>query len=133
MDGIIRGQVSEVGTLELSQPARGLMQKQLDKLRGAPVELTIRRFRNKRSDQANRFYWGVVVPLIAEHCGYEKDELHELLAMRFLRIDDDPITGSPRRKHTPATDSKEFGEYVDSCIRFATELGVYIPQPGEMV
>ena len=53
--------------------------------------------------------------------------MHETLAMRFLRIEDCPITGAPRRKHTPKTDTKEFSEYVDHCIRLAAELGVVIP------
>lgn len=126
------GRVSDAGKLEMSAPVRALWDRQLAALAGAPVEWTIKRFRNRRSSQANRYYFGVVVPLIAEHCGYERDELHELLAMRFLRIEDDPITGSPRRKHTPETDSKEFADYVNACIRFATELGVYIPTPGEV-
>ncbi|NDB18810.1 MAG: hypothetical protein EB027_06070, partial [Actinobacteria bacterium] len=66
---------------------------------------------------------------IAAHCGYDKQEMHELLAMRYLRIEDDPVTGAPRRKSTPATDSEEFTEYVDHCIAFAAELGVVVPPP----
>ena len=87
---------------------------------------------SQRTEKQSRYYFGVVVPLIAEHCGYEKDEMHELLAMKFLRIEDDPITGSPRRKHTPDTDTKEFSEYVDACIRLAAELGVVVPAPNEV-
>lgn len=99
-------------------------------LAGQYVEVIVRRKRLQRSSQANRYYFGVVVPLIAEHCGYEKDEMHELLAMRFLRIENDPVTGSPRRKRTPDTDTKEFSEYVDACIRFGAELDVVIPEAG---
>lgn len=99
-------------------------------LRGRFVEVIVRKRRTQRSSQANRFYFGVVIALIAEHCGYEKDEMHEALAMRFLRIEDDPITGSPRRKRTPHTDTAEFADYVEACIRFGAELGVVIPAPG---
>lgn len=128
MDVIIRGQVSESG--ELPESVRGLVAVHLSRLKGVQIEMTIRRARNKRSDRASRYYFGVVVSLLGEHCGYDRQEMHEALAMRFLRIADCPITGAPRRKHTPDTDSKEFSEYVDSCIRLASELGVYIPQPG---
>lgn len=100
-------------------------------LRGKHVELTIRKRRTKRSSQANRYYFGVVVKLLAEHCGYDVQEMHEALAFRFLRIEDCPITGAPRRKRTPETDTGEFAEYVDHCIRLAAELGVVIPQPSE--
>jgi hypothetical protein len=74
------------------------------------------------------------VPLLAEYCGYDcHDDMHEALAFKFLRIEDCPITGSPRRKHTPETDSKEFATYVDSCIRLASEYGLWIPAPGEVM
>jgi len=132
MTPVIRGVVNEHGRLELSDVARGLMTRCLQHLAGKPVEVTIKLHRPQRSSQANRYYWGVVIPLIAEHCGYEKDEMHELLAMRFLRIEDDPVTGSPRRKHTPETDTTEFADYVDACMRFGAELGVYIPAPNEV-
>jgi len=106
--------------------------KYLRGLDGKEVEVVVRRLRSQRSSQANRFYWGVVIALMAEEFGYDKQEMHEVLAMRFLRIEDCPITGSPRRKRTPDCDTKEFAEYVDACIRLATEHGVYIPAPGEV-
>jgi len=129
---VFHGKVSDSGQLEWSDPIKGWLSRYLMTLAGKTVDMTVRVHRQQRSSQANRYYFGVVVPLIADHCGYEKDEMHELLAMRFLRIEDDPITGSPRRKHTPQTDTKEFGEYVDACMRFGAELGVYIPAPGEV-
>ena len=101
----------------MPQSVKGLMSVHLQSMKDKPVEVTVKIHRENRSSQANRYYFGVVVPLIAESCGYEKDEMHELLAMRFLRVEDDPVTGSPRRKHTPETDSKEFAEFVDCCIR----------------
>lgn len=104
----------------------------LRKLEGKDVEVVVRRVRSQRSLQANAYYWAVIIALMAEEFGYDKQEMHEVLAMRFLRIEDCPVTGSPRRKRTPDCDSKAFGEYVDACIRLATEHGVYIPQPGEV-
>ena len=111
---------------------RGLMDRHLLSLCDKPVYVIIRQHRKQRTTRQGRYYFGVVVPLIAEYCGYEKQEMHELLAMRFLRIEDDPVTGSPRRKHTPETNTKEFAEFTESCIRFAAELGVYVPAPGEV-
>ena len=85
-----------------------------------------------RSSQANRYYFGVVIKAFSEHTGYERDEMHELLAMKFLRIEDDPLTGAPRRKRTPKCDTAEFHEYVERCRRFAaSELGISIPDPNE--
>lgn len=104
----------------------------LRRLEGKDVEIVVRRFRGQRSLDANAFYWGAVVTTMADEFGYDKQEMHDVLAMRFLRIADCPITQSPRRKHTPECDTKEFAEYVDACIRLAAEHGVYIPQPGEV-
>jgi hypothetical protein len=101
-------------------------------LAGKHVEGILRKRRTKRSSQANRYYFGVVVKILAEHCGYDPQEMHEALAFRFLRIEDCPITGAPRRKHTPETDSTEFSEYVNHCIRLAAELGVVIPDANEV-
>jgi hypothetical protein len=130
---VLRGRVSDDGSaITFSDLMMGLMARHRRALAGTDVDVIIRRHREQRTDRANRYYFGVVVPLIGEHCGYDKQEMHELLAMRFLRVEDDPITGSPRRRHTPKTDTKEFAEYVDQCIRFAAELGVYIPAPGEV-
>lgn len=127
------GTVSDGGKLLLTPATRGLLMKHLATLTRKPVVVTVAVHTPKRSDRASRYYFGVVVPLIAEHCGYDKQEMHELLAMRFLRMADDPVTGSPRRQRTPETDSKAFADYVDACIRFASELGIYVPQPGEVV
>ncbi len=125
------GRVLPGGLLVLDQPKD--YAKHVRALAGKHIEVLTRQRRTKRSDQANRYYFGVVVKLIAEHCGYETDEMHELLAMKFLRIEDDPITGAPRRKRTPKTDSIEFSAYVDRCKRFALiELGVIIPDANEV-
>lgn len=129
---ILRAFVDAHGSLKLSEPQRGLLERHLATLKDKPVDVVIRRHREQRTDPQNRYYFGVVVPLIAEHCGYTHSEMHELLAMKFLRLDDDPVTGSPRRKHTPDTDTAEFAAYLDSCIQFGAELDVYIPSPSEV-
>ena len=95
-------------------------------LSGNRVEVVVRKRKTKRSNQANAFYWAAVVHPLAEHLGYEDDELHEVMAMRFLRIEDCPVTGVPRRKRTPKTDTAEFSDYVERCIRLAAELGVVV-------
>ena len=99
---------------------------------GRRVEVLVRNQRNRRSLQANKYYWGVVIALMAEEFGYEKEELHNNLAMKFLRIEDCPITGSPQRKPTPDCDTKEFAEYLDACMCLGAEHGIYFPAPGEV-
>jgi hypothetical protein len=99
------------------------------RLKGERVVCAIHREKTRRSSQANRFYWGVVIAAFCEATGYEPDEMHELLAMKFLRIEDDPLTGMPRRKRTPKCNTEEFSEYVNQCQRFgAVELGLEWPE-----
>lgn len=126
---VFEARSTEQGGLVLAELEK--FRRHLATLAGKPLELVVRRKRAKRSNEANRYYWGIVIPLIAEELGYDKDDCHEVLAMHFLRIENCPVTGAPRRKRTPDCDSAEFAEYVEKCIRLAAEHGVYVPQPGE--
>ena len=111
------------------------------KERNVPVVLTVEERKDKRSSQANRYYWGVVVELIGrglKDAGWDPREctpesVHETLRMRFLSTDkaignDAVIT---RLRSTTELDKEEFGAYLEHCIRFAAEyLNVVIPEPG---
>lgn len=130
VDPIFTGKVLSGGLLVLDRPQD--YARHVRAHRGQFVEVRLRKLRSQRTSRANRYYFGVVVKLLADHCGYDPQEMHEALAMRFLRIEDCPITGAPRRKRTPQTDSAEFAEYVDHCIRLGAELGVVIPAPHEV-
>ena len=121
------GVVGSDGRLDLSPAERARMTAWVGSLKGQRVEAVIKPHRERRSSQQNRYYHGVVVALLAEHCGYDHDDMHEALAMKFLRIEDCPVTGAPRRKRTPKTNTAEFAAYVDACIRLGAELGVVIP------
>lgn len=100
-------------------------------LEGQRVDIEIRRHREKRSNQANAYLFGVVYPLIAEHLGYTTEEAHDALAWHFLRLGnpDDPL---PRRRSTATLNTAEFSEYIETVKRFAAEQwGLYIPDAGE--
>jgi hypothetical protein len=127
MTPIFQGTVNPEGQLQLKEPYA--FKGHLRSLAGKPIEVVVRVKRNRRSLEANAFYWGVVVPLLGEEFGYDKQDMHDVLAMHFLRIENCPVTGAPRRKHTPDCDTKEFSEYVDACIRLGAEHGVIFPAP----
>lgn len=130
MDTLHYGRVLPGGLLVMERPQD--YNRAVRALAGKHVELLVRKRKTNRSTQQNRYYFGVVVKLLAEYCGYDAQEMHEVLAMRFLRIEDCPVTGAPRRKRTPKTDTQEFAEYVDHCIRLAADYGVVIPSPNEV-
>jgi hypothetical protein len=103
------------------------------------LEVTVKRQRATRSQQQNRYYWGVVVHLLSEHTGYTPDEMHEFLKMKFIPktlavcdgngviVDEFVIGGSTREMNTI-----QFGEYVEEIKQWAAqELDVVIPDPDE--
>jgi hypothetical protein len=122
------GCVDEQGKLHVSD--REMFVRHLLTLAGKEIDLTVKRHRAQRGSQANRYYYGVVVATLADCLGYERDELHEALAHRFLSTTgpDDPL---PRRRSTADLNTAEMAEYIDQCKRLASELGCYIPEPGE--
>ncbi len=130
----------------LAEARRGLLsydkrtfQRLAAQLRDGHYELSVLRLRAARSQQFNRYYWGVVVAALAEHTGYTPDELHEVLKQKFLphvlalldgngEVKGEFVMGGSTR--TLKTD--EFMAYVEQVRRFASEeLDVYIPDPNE--
>jgi hypothetical protein len=105
--------------------------------RDCEVTVTIAKKHATRSQQQSRYYFGVVLALIAEHTGYTVDELHDWAKAKFLPkhlaltdgngvIVDEYILGGSTTK----LNKVEFGEYVESIRRFAAEtLDINIPDP----
>lgn len=110
--------------------AKGTYDRFVAGLEGAKVTISVVKHRNTRSLSQNSFYWGVVIPLLADHCGYDREELHDALKFRFLRVHED--TDLPTVRSTASLNTKEFGEYLDDVIRLAAEMGVVIPEAGEV-
>lgn len=113
----------------------------LETLIDQPVDVMVKRHRAKRSLDQNGWLWGVAIPAIAEHCGYDAHEhqaLHyELLAKRFgTKAVQSRLPGAPPLV-VPVVGSSElktdeFSDYMEWLVRFAaTELGVVIPLPSE--
>jgi hypothetical protein len=100
---------------------------------GKKIELTLRKSNSTRSLQANAYYWGVVVKLIADHCGYDSAELHEALKYKFLSNHEADETGLVRIKSTASLTVDEFIRYTNDVVIWAArDLQVYIPAPGDV-
>ncbi|MCE5335161.1 MAG: hypothetical protein LLG06_11320 [Desulfobacteraceae bacterium] len=102
----------------------------LSTLEGKQVEIVVRKRKSQRSQDQNRYYWGVVVEILAKHFGYEPEEMHEALKFKFLRTHAGDL---PTVKSTAKLNTGEFTEYVDRVIRWAAaEHGCYVPGPNEV-
>lgn len=127
---VFSGRIDQ-GRLVLDEPQKYLVH--LSGLNGKKIELILRRARSQRSLQQNRFYWGVVVEILADAFGYTPEEMHEALKFKFLRIHNEKGQDLDSVKSTTKLDTKEFTDYVDTILRWAvTEYGIYIPDPGQV-
>jgi len=104
-------------------------------LPGKVLAVEITRHSAKRSSNLNAYYWGVVVKTISEATGYEPEEVHELLASKFLPPREVTIGGDTImvRASTAKLPTVEFMAYLEDCKRFAAVQleGLYIPDPNE--
>lgn len=116
----------QTGKLEIVDKQKFLLY--IKSLRDGSYYLKLSKKELNRSNAQNSYYWGVIIPLLSEHFGYFKDEMHEALKLKFL-IDDSREL--PTIKSTSMLSTAEFCEYTNKIIIFAGENGIYIPEPGE--
>jgi len=124
---IFRGNI-ENGKLILRD--KELFSKYLCSLRGE-VEVICRKWRKRRTNRQNSYYWSCVIPLLCEYTGYSDEELHEALKIKFLskRERDD----LPTVRSTATLSTKEFANYIEKIVLWAgQELGVMIPPPEQV-
>lgn len=98
------------------------------------VTVTVKVSRPQRSSQQNRFLHGVVIPLFAEHCGYDVDDMKDVLALKLIPKEiTDPVTGEVTTVpgHTSELTTREFNDFLERCQRLGAEMGIDIPNPNE--
>jgi hypothetical protein len=121
----------EKGKLLLDEPSKYLVL--LSSMEGKEIELVLRKRRSQRTLQQNKFYWAVIVEILSHHFGYEKDEMHEALKFKFLRLP----TGDGRQLETVMSTTKlttvGFVNYIDKIVRWAAQdYQIWIPDPGQV-
>jgi len=92
------------------------------------VEIT--KAKQIRSLNQNRYYWGVVVKILAQHTGYTSEETHQELARMFLQYENN---GKLFVRSTTKLNTVEFENYTESCRQWAwNEMNLHIPLPNEI-
>lgn len=107
------------------------------KWKDGDVTLRVEKLSATRSLQANRYYFGVVLDLMAQETGHTKEELHDDMCDRFLRrrlVYLHAETGQIEEREIAGRSSKlsvgEFYEFVEKVRQFAGEfLCMTIPDP----
>lgn len=112
-----------------------LFNQDLRNYEGKEAYIIIKPYRKNRSDNQNRYYWGVIIKILSDEFGFEPDEMHEVLKQKFLvaetlRIgkEDFIITKPTHNRNTT-----EFEDYLSHIRTWAsTEMGIFIPEPNSV-
>ncbi len=98
-------------------------------LEGKRIDVTVKRERSQRSINQNNYYFGVVCKVLGDYFGYEVDEMHEALKLKFLQVGPCDV---PTIKSTTKLNTTEFEDYLERIRRWAaTEYSVVVPLPNE--
>lgn len=103
---------------------------------------TLEKKRSKRSNQQNKYYWGVVVPLVKQgliDLGYNVDteSTHDFIKSEFnYKEIVNENTGEVKKipNTTTQLNKSEFSEMIERIKIFSAEwFGIYIPDAGEQI
>lgn len=133
--------IVENGALQIYH--RKVFDAMLERFNGKEVRLQVTKKRKNRSNPQNKYYWGVVIPIIQnglfETQGewINANETHEFLKTNFNYKElVNESTGEVLKlaQTTTTKTTVEFEEYLDKCRAFALEfLNIEIPLPNEQI
>jgi hypothetical protein len=109
------------------------------KLPDGRYDITVEKHRKKRSTQANRYYWGVIVPVVQNVLRergnrFTLEQIHDMLRANFLQtfVPLDEGHQAVRYLSTTELTKEEFGAYIEDIRTWAYELfNEDIPLPDE--
>ncbi len=115
---------------------RAMLYAKMRGLRGKH-RITIAKYRRKRSDRQNRYYWPAFVAPFGQFLRDQgepitNDMAHEMLKLKFLKVvvPDDKAGKLECTRSTTDLDRQEFNQYLDRCAHFLnTMFGIVIPEP----
>ena len=111
-----------------------LFNRDLKQYEGRDAFVVLHPYKDKRSQNQNRYYWGVVMKLLSDELGYLPDEMHEVMKQKFLNVRD--VKVGTVKYQIPESTTKltttDFEDYVSKIrIWAAKDLNVMIPLPNE--
>lgn len=106
----------------------------VSKWEGKEIALSIKKSASTRTNAENRYYWGVIVNMVAAEVGIIPDDAHELLKGLFLKVG---VEHEGKRyeivRSTSSLSVSEFEDYAEKCRQWsAVELDCPIPLPNEV-
>lgn len=96
--------------------------------------VTIKRYAKPRSNEQNRYLWGVPYKILADATGQPAEDWHEYMLGECFGWEEAEMFGRkklrPMRRSSKLT-TTEFSEFVAFIQQRAAEHGLYIPDPNE--
>jgi len=135
------GTVSD-GQLKLSDRKR--FDTDIKQFEGKRVEVVVSKLNKRKSNEQNRYLWGVVYPCAlrgledAGHSGLDLNDVHEFFKGRFLSKGKEIIIPKSGEvitvsKTTTILSTTEMMDYINEIARFCAEmLNTVIPEPMEI-
>lgn len=103
--------------------------RHLASLEGKKIQVIVRKYKTTRSNDQNRYYWGVIIKILGEEFGYMPEETHEALKWKFLRKDGKLETV----RSTTSLNTTEFEIFLERVRIWAlTDFQVKIPLPNKV-
>jgi hypothetical protein len=132
------GNIDEQGTLHIHNRQRLL--EWASQYPGKNIVIKFERKGSKRSNQANRYYWGVCIKEITlrlrdlGHQWLTDEDVHDMMKLKFnyeqIISEQGEVLELP--KSTTTLTKTQFAEYVDNIRMWASGfLGISIPDPNQ--
>jgi hypothetical protein len=104
----------------------------LESLKPNTVSVTVEKWKDTPSHPQFKYYYGVVLGLIAEETGMDCDTLDAILKQKFL-YKYEQLNGEAVKRPLSKTEvtTERFCQYVDQVVEWSREfLNLVIPQPN---
>lgn len=111
----------------------------LKELEGKRVEVSLKEWKNTRSNRANRYYWSVVIPSVFEAFAengiklVNQQQAHEMMRRKFL-MEEVEINRKPFMIPKSTTEMKidEFSNYIFVVVEYLRDFYNYtVPEATE--
>ena len=132
--------ISEVKNGSLTRN-RNLIKDAIATFENKQIVIKIEKFKKKRSTQQNRFYYGVIIPIV-QNCLKEaghimtNESTHDLIKLKFLKetlfVNEDTGEVIERIKSTTELSTSQFMDLLAEINNFTFDyFGVLLPSPNE--
>jgi hypothetical protein len=98
------------------------------------VAVTIDSIKKQKSNSQNKYYRGVVIPIIADYMGYpswEHDIVHGIIAAKYFIAEDSKGMKYVRSSSLDKWTTEDWEEVMHRIKYDFANMGCYIPDPDE--